>query len=165
MREVNCTELRAEIHSYQARLSFSFAATRQWPAREPNWRVHLAGHERQRAWSTTRSPTQRRARTSLSPAAEGEERGPSGACPEMAAVAVSSAKRSLRAELKQRLRALSAEERLRQSHLLTQKLGGQGRAEKEWTKKGVKGQLLSLGDCPQSVSKFQKNFHLSEYAR
>uniref|UniRef100_A0A8C2N301 5-formyltetrahydrofolate cyclo-ligase n=1 Tax=Cricetulus griseus TaxID=10029 RepID=A0A8C2N301_CRIGR len=40
----------------------------------------------------------------------------------MAAVAASSAKRSLRAELKQRLRALSAEERLRQSHLLTQKV-------------------------------------------
>ncbi|XP_052572470.1 5-formyltetrahydrofolate cyclo-ligase isoform X5 [Peromyscus californicus insignis] len=40
----------------------------------------------------------------------------------MAAAAVSSAKRSLRAELKQRLRALSAEERLRQSHLLTQKV-------------------------------------------
>lgn len=40
----------------------------------------------------------------------------------MAAAAVSGAKRSLRAELKQRLRALSAEERLRQSHLLTQKV-------------------------------------------
>ncbi|XP_027427166.1 5-formyltetrahydrofolate cyclo-ligase isoform X4 [Zalophus californianus] len=40
----------------------------------------------------------------------------------MAAVAVSSAKRSLRAELKQRLRAMSAEERLRQSHLLAQKV-------------------------------------------
>nr|XP_042137343.1 5-formyltetrahydrofolate cyclo-ligase isoform X3 [Peromyscus maniculatus bairdii] len=40
----------------------------------------------------------------------------------MAAAAVSTAKRSLRAELKQRLRALSAEERLRQSHLLTQKV-------------------------------------------
>nr|XP_025855863.1 5-formyltetrahydrofolate cyclo-ligase isoform X1 [Vulpes vulpes] len=41
----------------------------------------------------------------------------------MAAVAaVSSAKRSLRAELKQRLRAMSAEERLRQSRLLTQKV-------------------------------------------
>ncbi|XP_020756333.2 5-formyltetrahydrofolate cyclo-ligase isoform X1 [Odocoileus virginianus] len=39
-----------------------------------------------------------------------------------AAVAVSGAKRSLRAELKQRLRALSAEERLRQSHLLAQKV-------------------------------------------
>ncbi|KAM5291391.1 5-formyltetrahydrofolate cyclo-ligase-like isoform 2-T2 [Glossophaga mutica] len=38
-----------------------------------------------------------------------------------AAAAVSGAKRSLRAELKQRLRALSAEERLRQSRLLTQK--------------------------------------------
>lgn len=36
--------------------------------------------------------------------------------------AVSGAKRRLRAELKQRLRALSAEERLRQSHLLTQKV-------------------------------------------
>lgn len=40
----------------------------------------------------------------------------------MAAAAVSGAKRSLRAELKQRLRALSAEERLRQSHLLAQKV-------------------------------------------
>lgn len=40
----------------------------------------------------------------------------------MAAVAVSSAKRSLRAELKQRLRAMSAEERLRQSRLLAQKV-------------------------------------------
>lgn len=40
----------------------------------------------------------------------------------MAAIAASSAKRSLRTELKQRLRALSAEERLRQSHLLTQKV-------------------------------------------
>ena len=39
-----------------------------------------------------------------------------------AAVAVSGAKRSLRAKLKQRLRALSAEERLRQSHLLAQKV-------------------------------------------
>ncbi|XP_053744579.1 5-formyltetrahydrofolate cyclo-ligase isoform X2 [Panthera pardus] len=38
-----------------------------------------------------------------------------------AATAVSSAKRSLRAELKQRLRAMSAEERLRQSQLLAQK--------------------------------------------
>lgn len=37
-------------------------------------------------------------------------------------MAVSGAKRSLRAELKQRLRALSAEERLRQSHLLAQKV-------------------------------------------
>ena len=42
---------------------------------------------------------------------------------EMAAAAVSSAKRSLRAELKRRLRALSAEERLRQSRLLAQKVG------------------------------------------
>jgi hypothetical protein len=41
---------------------------------------------------------------------------------EMAVAAVSVAKRSLRAELKQRLRALSAEERLRQSRLLTQKV-------------------------------------------
>ncbi|XP_062946376.1 5-formyltetrahydrofolate cyclo-ligase isoform X1 [Cynocephalus volans] len=40
----------------------------------------------------------------------------------MAAAAVRSAKRSLRAELKQRLRAVSTEERLRQSHLLTQKV-------------------------------------------
>ncbi|XP_073917587.1 5-formyltetrahydrofolate cyclo-ligase isoform X5 [Castor canadensis] len=40
----------------------------------------------------------------------------------MAVAAVSVAKRSLRAELKQRLRALSAEERLRQSRLLTQKV-------------------------------------------
>nr|XP_026256300.1 5-formyltetrahydrofolate cyclo-ligase [Urocitellus parryii] len=40
----------------------------------------------------------------------------------MAAAAVSGAKRSLRAELKQRLRAISAEERLRQSRLLTQKV-------------------------------------------
>ncbi|XP_059771330.1 5-formyltetrahydrofolate cyclo-ligase isoform X4 [Balaenoptera ricei] len=40
----------------------------------------------------------------------------------MAAAAVSSAKRSLRAELKRRLRALSAEERLRQSRLLAQKV-------------------------------------------
>ncbi|XP_045416569.1 5-formyltetrahydrofolate cyclo-ligase isoform X5 [Lemur catta] len=40
----------------------------------------------------------------------------------MAAAAVRGAKRSLRAELKQRLRALSAEERLRQSHLLTQQV-------------------------------------------
>uniref|UniRef100_A0A5F9DS89 5-formyltetrahydrofolate cyclo-ligase n=1 Tax=Oryctolagus cuniculus TaxID=9986 RepID=A0A5F9DS89_RABIT len=39
-----------------------------------------------------------------------------------AAAAVSGAKRSLRAELKQRLRAISAEERLRQSRLLTQKV-------------------------------------------
>lgn len=43
--------------------------------------------------------------------------------PDMAAAAVSGAKRSLRAELKQRLRAISAEERLRQSRLLTQKVG------------------------------------------
>uniref|UniRef100_A0A8C8YS68 5-formyltetrahydrofolate cyclo-ligase n=1 Tax=Prolemur simus TaxID=1328070 RepID=A0A8C8YS68_PROSS len=40
----------------------------------------------------------------------------------MAAAAVRGAKRSLRAELKLRLRALSAEERLRQSHLLTQQV-------------------------------------------
>ncbi|KAM7048282.1 5-formyltetrahydrofolate cyclo-ligase-like isoform 2-T2 [Molossus nigricans] len=40
----------------------------------------------------------------------------------MAAAAVSAAKRSLRTELKQRLRAISAEERLRQSRLLTQKV-------------------------------------------
>lgn len=40
----------------------------------------------------------------------------------MAAAAASGAKRSLRAELKQRLRALSAEERLRQSRLLAQKV-------------------------------------------
>ncbi|XP_023375816.1 5-formyltetrahydrofolate cyclo-ligase isoform X2 [Pteropus vampyrus] len=40
----------------------------------------------------------------------------------MAAAAVRSAKRSLRAELKQRLRTVSAEERLRQSRLLTQKV-------------------------------------------
>ncbi|XP_063494719.1 5-formyltetrahydrofolate cyclo-ligase isoform X4 [Symphalangus syndactylus] len=40
----------------------------------------------------------------------------------MAAAAVSSAKRSLRGELKQRLRAMSAEERLRQSRVLTQKV-------------------------------------------
>lgn len=39
-----------------------------------------------------------------------------------AAAAVSGAKRSLRAELKQRLRAISAEERLRQSRLLAQKV-------------------------------------------
>ncbi|XP_059035792.1 5-formyltetrahydrofolate cyclo-ligase isoform X2 [Mustela lutreola] len=39
-----------------------------------------------------------------------------------AAAAVSSAKRSLRAELKQRLRAISAEERLRQSRLLAQEV-------------------------------------------
>ncbi|KAM5206545.1 5-formyltetrahydrofolate cyclo-ligase-like isoform 2-T2 [Hipposideros larvatus] len=39
-----------------------------------------------------------------------------------AAAAVSGAKRNLRAELKQRLRAISAEERLRQSRLLTQKV-------------------------------------------
>ncbi|XP_034339995.1 5-formyltetrahydrofolate cyclo-ligase isoform X2 [Arvicanthis niloticus] len=55
-------------------------------------------------------------------AAEGDGRGRGGACQEMAAVAVYSAKRSLRAELKQRLRALSAEERLRQSQLLTKKV-------------------------------------------
>lgn len=42
----------------------------------------------------------------------------------MAAAAVSSAKRSLRGELKQRLRAMSAEERLRQSRVLTQKVRG-----------------------------------------
>ncbi|XP_066096699.1 5-formyltetrahydrofolate cyclo-ligase isoform X1 [Saccopteryx bilineata] len=40
----------------------------------------------------------------------------------MTAAAMSGAKRSLRAELKQRLRAISAEERLRQSRLLTQKV-------------------------------------------
>ncbi|XP_023049148.1 5-formyltetrahydrofolate cyclo-ligase isoform X1 [Piliocolobus tephrosceles] len=40
----------------------------------------------------------------------------------MASAAVSSAKRSLRGELKQRLRAISAEERLRQSRVLTQKV-------------------------------------------
>ncbi|XP_076984660.1 5-formyltetrahydrofolate cyclo-ligase isoform X6 [Tamandua tetradactyla] len=40
----------------------------------------------------------------------------------MAAAAVRSAKQSLRAELKQRLRALSAEERRRQSRLLTEKV-------------------------------------------
>ncbi|XP_036087735.1 5-formyltetrahydrofolate cyclo-ligase isoform X1 [Rousettus aegyptiacus] len=40
----------------------------------------------------------------------------------MAAAAVHSAKRSLRAEMKQRLRTVSAEERLRQSRLLTQKV-------------------------------------------
>ncbi|KAL0617881.1 5-formyltetrahydrofolate cyclo-ligase, partial [Plecturocebus cupreus] len=40
----------------------------------------------------------------------------------MAAAAVSGAKRSLRNELKQRLRAMSAEERLRQSRVLTQKV-------------------------------------------
>ncbi|GAB1294514.1 5-formyltetrahydrofolate cyclo-ligase [Apodemus speciosus] len=40
----------------------------------------------------------------------------------MATVAVNSAKRGLRTELKQRLRALSAEERRRQSRLLTQKV-------------------------------------------
>ncbi|KAK2107880.1 hypothetical protein P7K49_013045 [Saguinus oedipus] len=41
---------------------------------------------------------------------------------EMAAAAVSGAKRSLRNELRQRLRAMSAEERLRQSRVLTQKV-------------------------------------------
>ncbi|XP_045669113.1 5-formyltetrahydrofolate cyclo-ligase-like isoform X2 [Ursus americanus] len=46
----------------------------------------------------------------------------SGARKMASAVAVSSAKRSLRAELKQRLRAMSAEERLRQSRLLAQKV-------------------------------------------
>ncbi|XP_004578356.1 5-formyltetrahydrofolate cyclo-ligase [Ochotona princeps] len=40
----------------------------------------------------------------------------------MAAAAVSGAKRSLRAELKQRLRGISSEERLRQSRVLTQKV-------------------------------------------
>lgn len=55
-------------------------------------------------------------------AAEGDGRGRGGACQEMAAVTVNSAKRGLRAELKQRLRALDAEERLRQSRLLTQKV-------------------------------------------
>lgn len=55
-------------------------------------------------------------------AAQGDRRGRGGACEEMAAVTVNSAKRGLRAELKQRLRALGAEERLRQSHLLTQKV-------------------------------------------
>ncbi|XP_006888309.1 PREDICTED: 5-formyltetrahydrofolate cyclo-ligase [Elephantulus edwardii] len=40
----------------------------------------------------------------------------------MAAAAVRNAKQSLRAELKQRLRAISAEERLRQSGVLTQKV-------------------------------------------
>ncbi|XP_007950010.1 5-formyltetrahydrofolate cyclo-ligase [Orycteropus afer afer] len=40
----------------------------------------------------------------------------------MAAAAVSGAKRSLRAELKQRLQAMSTQERLRQSCLLTQKV-------------------------------------------
>lgn len=45
----------------------------------------------------------------------------------MAAVAVNGAKRSLRSELKQRLRALSAEERQRQSYLLTQKVREDGR--------------------------------------
>ncbi|XP_028352197.1 5-formyltetrahydrofolate cyclo-ligase isoform X9 [Physeter macrocephalus] len=40
----------------------------------------------------------------------------------MAVAAVSSTKQSLRAELKRRLRALSAEERLRQSRLLAQKV-------------------------------------------
>lgn len=44
-----------------------------------------------------------------------------------AAAAVSGAKRNLRAELKQRLRAISAEERLRQSRLLTQKVRDPGR--------------------------------------
>ncbi|KAM4826474.1 5-formyltetrahydrofolate cyclo-ligase [Thomomys bottae] len=44
-----------------------------------------------------------------------------------AAAAASGAKRSLRAELKQRLRALSAEERLRQSRLLTQKVTAHSR--------------------------------------
>lgn len=44
--------------------------------------------------------------------------------PDMAAAAVRGAKRSLRAELKQRLRTVSAEERLRQSRLLTQKVRG-----------------------------------------
>ncbi|XP_064425840.1 5-formyltetrahydrofolate cyclo-ligase isoform X2 [Mirounga angustirostris] len=48
----------------------------------------------------------------------------------MAAVAVSSAKRSLRAELKQRLRAMSAEERLRQSRLLAQKVMAHSRYQK-----------------------------------
>lgn len=48
---------------------------------------------------------------------------PSRGAREMAAAAaVSSAKQSLRAELKQRLRAISAEERLRQSRLLAQKV-------------------------------------------
>lgn len=102
--------------------TLSFAATRQGPAEKAGRRLPLAGPGRQRAWSTIRSPTQRRAQTSLSPAAEGDGRGRGGVCLEMAAAAVSSAKRSFRAELKQRLRALSAEERLRQSHLLTQKV-------------------------------------------
>ncbi|XP_040349328.1 5-formyltetrahydrofolate cyclo-ligase [Herpailurus yagouaroundi] len=47
-----------------------------------------------------------------------------------AATAVSSAKRSLRAELKQRLRAMSAEERLRQSRLLAQKVIAHSRYQK-----------------------------------
>lgn len=44
----------------------------------------------------------------------------------MAAAAARGAKRSLRAELKQRLQAMSAEERLRQSRLLTEKVQDHG---------------------------------------
>lgn len=58
------------------------------------------------------------------PADQLRQPGERAACtPHMAATAaVSGAKRSLRAELKQRLRTISAEERLRQSRLLAQKV-------------------------------------------
>lgn len=79
------------------------------------------------AWCSSRPGSERPARRSPDPPPRQQiqrraDKGPDRAR-EMAAAAVSGAKRSLRAELKQRLRAVSAEERLRQSRLLTQKVG------------------------------------------
>lgn len=87
-----------------------FAATSGGPAQMAKWSTHLYGATE----ATPPSPP--------TSAAESDGRDWDGTCYVMAAIAASSAKRSLRTELKQRLRALSAEERLRQSHLLTQKV-------------------------------------------
>lgn len=106
---------RVKVSGYQHKRqgrhgTLPFVATSRGPAQQAKWSTHLS-------WATGATPP-----SPPTPAAEDDGRGWDGACHVMAAVAASSAKRSLRAELKQRLRALSAEERLRQSHLLTQKV-------------------------------------------
>ncbi|XP_033708137.1 5-formyltetrahydrofolate cyclo-ligase isoform X4 [Tursiops truncatus] len=72
----------------------------------------------------------------------------------MAAAAVSSAKRSLRAELKRRLRALSAEERLRQSRLLAQKVGERDNSHRN-------AGPGSLQACVFTHSQYQKSKRIS----
>lgn len=66
----------------------------------------------------------------------------------MTAAAVSGAKRSLRSELKQRLLTMSAEERLRQSRLVTQKVG-----DCNYSHRGVMGwRRWACGSAPAQAS-------------